>query len=162
MPCSSWEQPGHLSADARATSILHQSRQLCPRSTNIFHSGEEDDGCGVGGVTLGLVMIFSTCHGSFKAGGGCLQQAPSHIRDDRRALLHPAMATFPELTFGQSYWLWHKAWGRRQSRTWHEDEGLGMGQGGHPCFLVETTASHFNPIPLLALMKGQQVFPFPQ
>lgn len=43
-----------------------------------------------------------------------------------------------------------------ESRTWCEDKCLGMGLGGHPCFLVDTMASHFNPIPFLTSMKGQQ------
>lgn len=67
----------------------------------------------------------------------------AHVGDNRGGLPSPALAT--ELTKGQSYW--HKAWGRGQSRTRHE--GLRMGQGGHLCFLRETTANHFHPIPFL-------------
>lgn len=60
----------------------------------------------------------------------------AHVGDNRGGLPSPALTA--ELTSGQSYW--HKAWGRGKSRTWHE--GLRMGQGGHPCILVETRAFH--------------------
>lgn len=79
------------------------------------------------------------------------------VGDNRGGLPSPTLAT--ELTSGQSYQLWHKAWGTGQSRTWHED--LRMGQGGHPCFLVETMASHVNPLPFLITDAKHDKCPHP-
>lgn len=84
------------------------------------------------------------------------EASSAHVGNYRGALPSAALATEQS---GQS--CWHKAWGRGQSRTWHQ--GLRVGQGGYPCFLVETMASHFHPIPSSLLMQRvMQSVPVPQ
>lgn len=127
-------------------STLHQRRQLCPRSTNTSHSREQNNGCGGGGATLGQGGIFSISHALLKAGGGCLQQALLVLETTGEA--SPVLPWLLSSHQGKAIGSGTKL-GEQGKAGQGKREDLRMGQGRHPCFLVETMANHFNPIPFL-------------